>query len=46
MTRAKKALNHNCEKQAKACKYENISPLDRSLVELWDNEYDERWNNC
>jgi len=36
----------NCSADAKAAKYGNVSPLDRSLIELWDNEYDEIWNKC
>jgi hypothetical protein len=29
------------KKQLKQSQY-----LTDSLIELWDNEYDDRWNNC
>jgi archaellum component FlaC len=32
--------------QVQELKKEKILTTKESLVELWDNDYDERWNNC
>lgn len=32
--------------QIQELKKEKILATKESLVELWDNEYDERWNQC
>lgn len=45
MTKAKKASNGSSEKDAEAHYREKFAAFNKSLIDLWDNEYDEIWNN-
>jgi len=46
MTRTKKASNCSSEKKVDAYYQDKFAAFNKSLIDLWDNEYDERWNDC
>lgn len=46
MTKAKKSSKPHSEKEVEAYYREKFAAFNKSLIDLWDNEYDEIWNKC
>ena len=42
----KRYIEQTIEKKIKEIKKEILLTTEESLYDLWDNEYDERWNEC